>query len=262
MEPFVLEGAGLRLDQVADADIAAIAKYCQEPVFEQYMTLPWPYTLGDAQYFVDEHVPRGWRDGNEFTWAIRHGVGEELLGVIGFRTANSDLGFWLGSPHRGRGIMTAAVRLVTTALFAMGITAEIAWECVVGNTASLAVARKCGFTFTSAGPAHLEARDGTHPQSWHALLRVDDPPTQKSGWPDPATVNRRGQENPALSVMLFDLDDTLFAHRAAVDAGILQYRAQLGGPYSEGDNHAVVQRWYQLEETQYHRYLAGMRANT
>lgn len=184
MLPFNLDGEGLRLDQPVETDIPAIAEYCQDPVFEHYLTTPWPYSFDDARFFVSEHVPRAWRDGDVLTWAIRAAVGKELLGVIGFRTARSDIGFWLGAPHRGRGLMPAAVGLVTAKLFDAGIATEVAWECVVGNTASLAVARKCGFTFTGVGPAHVEARDGTHPESWHAVLRADDSPARKSGWPD------------------------------------------------------------------------------
>jgi putative hydrolase of the HAD superfamily len=54
-------------------------------------------------------------------------------------------------------------------------------------------------------------------------------------------------------VVLFDLDDTLFAHAAAVDAGITAYVAALGWePRTD-----VVERWRALEELHYHRYLAG-----
>ena len=184
MQPFVLESTGLHLDQPVETDIPAIAEYCRDPVFEHYLTTPWPYGLDDARFFVNEHVPRAWHDDDVFTWAIRAAAGAELLGVIGFRTARSDIGFWLGAPHRGRGLMPAAVGLVTAELFDADLATEIAWECVVGNVASLAVARKCGFTFTGVGPAHVEARDGTHPESWHAVLRADDPSDRKSGWPD------------------------------------------------------------------------------
>ena len=36
-----------------DADIEAIARFCQDPLFEQYLTTPWPYTRNDAVAFVD-----------------------------------------------------------------------------------------------------------------------------------------------------------------------------------------------------------------
>ncbi|WEO78089.1 HAD family hydrolase [Cryobacterium sp. SO2] len=61
--------------------------------------------------------------------------------------------------------------------------------------------------------------------------------------------------SPAL--VLFDLDDTLFAHREAVAAGILGHVAAQGGRGAAADPHAVVELWNALEEQHYHAYLAG-----
>ncbi len=59
------------------------------------------------------------------------------------------------------------------------------------------------------------------------------------------------------SVVLFDLDDTLFAHRGAVADGILRYLAALGGPFDGVDQAGAVALWQELEERHYHSYLAG-----
>ena len=185
MRPFILTSPRLCLNQPTSADTATIAEYCQDPVFERFMTLPWPYTLGDAEYFVDEFVPRGWASGSEFTWAIRLEPDAPLLGVIGIRMPMADFGFWIGTPHRGHGYMPEAVRVVTEWLFTSrfaGIDA-VHWECVAGNTASMAVVRKNGFTFTGNGPCRVAARDGSHPDAWHAVLHRDDDTAPKPGWP-------------------------------------------------------------------------------
>ena len=60
-----------------------------------------------------------------------------------------------------------------------------------------------------------------------------------------------------IRVVLFDLDDTLFAHRAAVEAGILRYAETLGPPYGTAEADEVVTLWHDLEEEHYHSYLAG-----
>jgi putative hydrolase of the HAD superfamily len=55
-------------------------------------------------------------------------------------------------------------------------------------------------------------------------------------------------------VVLFDLDDTLMAHREAVAAGIVLHirsRAYVG------DEAAAVRRWHELEEEHYLAYLGG-----
>ncbi len=59
------------------------------------------------------------------------------------------------------------------------------------------------------------------------------------------------------SLVLFDLDDTLLAHRAAVDLGITVHRATLDSENFAPDDAAEVARWHELEEKHYHRYLSG-----
>lgn len=57
-----------------------------------------------------------------------------------------------------------------------------------------------------------------------------------------------------ITVALFDLDDTLFAHRKAVRDGIAAHIAnQLPGV----DAAAHQDRWDELEDHHYHRYLSG-----
>lgn len=58
-------------------------------------------------------------------------------------------------------------------------------------------------------------------------------------------------------VVLFDLDDTLFAHRESVEAGITAHRTSLGGDLAAADHAAEFARWNELEELHYHRYLSG-----
>jgi putative hydrolase of the HAD superfamily len=56
-----------------------------------------------------------------------------------------------------------------------------------------------------------------------------------------------------VKLVLFDLDDTLFAHAAAVDAGVLAHIDALGWEARPD----LIERWRALEELHYHRYLGG-----
>ena len=55
-------------------------------------------------------------------------------------------------------------------------------------------------------------------------------------------------------VVLFDLDDTLMAHREAVAAGIVQYMRVRA---YDGDELAASRLWHELEEEHYRAYLDG-----
>ena len=198
MQPVTLQSERLVLDELRESDAQRMFEYCQDPEFERFLTIPWPYTLADATWFITEHAPKGWAEGNDLIWAIRSREGE-FLGVIGLRDkfGQYDIGFWLGRPHRGTGVIPEATNAVLEWAFD-GRFDSVSWECVVGNEASLTVARKLGFTFTGTSPATLPARDGSHPPSWHALLRASDDRTVKPGWPlDPAPpVQNEGDSAP------------------------------------------------------------------
>jgi RimJ/RimL family protein N-acetyltransferase len=199
VQPFTLTTRRLLLDELRPDDAQAIFEYCQDPDFEKYLTIPWPYRQSDARYFITEHVPDGWSTGKELTWAIRSG--DELIGVIGLRSklGRFDIGFWLGAAHRGNGFMPEAVRTVLDWAFDSGFAPEVSWECVAGNLGSATVARKLGFTFGGTSPSVLPARDGSHPPSWHALLRASDDRSVKPGWPlplAPISVENEGEATP------------------------------------------------------------------
>jgi len=55
-------------------------------------------------------------------------------------------------------------------------------------------------------------------------------------------------------VVLFDLDDTLMAHREAVAAGIVRYMRERA---YDGDERTAARRWHELEEEHYTAYLGG-----
>jgi RimJ/RimL family protein N-acetyltransferase len=181
MKPVELRTRRLTLDQPTRADRDLIVEYCRDPLFERFMLTPWPYQPEHADTFVDRYVPEGWRTDREFTWALRRdGV---FLGVVGFREAAHDIGFWLGAPYRGNGYMPEAVTTVLDWAFDVRGADSVVWECMEGNVASMTVARKTGFAFTGAGPSLIPARDGSHPAAWHGRLHAEDDRAPKSGWP-------------------------------------------------------------------------------
>ena len=183
MKPVTLSSPLLRLDQLLPADAERVYEYCQDPIFERYLHIPWPYQRSDADSFVSGYMPAAWASDTEYTWAVRDPDTAELLGVIGLRLPSASIGYWLGAPHRGHGHIPEAQRLVIEWAFANQVVDTISWQCLEGNMASARTARKAGFTFTGLGVAIQAHRDGSYPPSWHAVLRASDTREPKDGWP-------------------------------------------------------------------------------
>jgi RimJ/RimL family protein N-acetyltransferase len=220
MRPFPLETARLRLDSPVASDRARVIEHCQDPAFERYLTLPWPYTLDDADFFLDKMVPTGWDTDTEYTWALRYRDGastsgasraslsdashpssphvadtpSDLLGVIALRLSSRSIGFWLGAQYRGAGLVPEAFAAVAHWAFDSGMP-KIQWECVVGNLASASVARGAGVRFGGEKPSAMAYRDGSHPQSWNGTLVPHNLGIPQDGWPPetfPATTHVPG----------------------------------------------------------------------
>jgi RimJ/RimL family protein N-acetyltransferase len=182
MKPVTLHTPRLVLDLPTPADIDLVTEYCQDPIFEKYMLTPWPYRRADAERFVGRVIPILWEDDAEYTWAIR--ANGEFLGLIGYRTLQGDVGYWLGAPHRGSGYIPEALAAVVDWTFSL-TQADIHWECVPGNLASAAVARKSGFRFDGEGSSLYPDRAGAKVPAWTATLSPLDSRDSKPGWPEP-----------------------------------------------------------------------------
>jgi len=184
METPELRSERLTLSMPTPDDVDAITRYCQDPLFEQYLTTPWPYGRSDAVAFVDA-VARWWEERSEFTFGIHldeHDGDVRLIGMIGWRS-RGDVGFWMGAEHRGRGYMVEALAAMVEWVFVEHAPDRIAWETLPGNIASARVARAVGFRYTGIAPVLVPARDGSRPDSWHGELLRDDDRDPKPGWP-------------------------------------------------------------------------------
>jgi RimJ/RimL family protein N-acetyltransferase len=200
VEPVELRSERLILSAPTADDVDAITRYCQDPLFERFLTTPWPYGRADAVAFVDA-VARRWAEGSEYTLGIRLDDGDSggvgaggvgtggggagggpLIGMVGWR-ARGDVGFWMGAEHRGRGYMVEALATLVEWVFVEHAPERITWETLPGNLASARVARAAGFRYTGIGPVLVPARDGSRPDSWHGELLRDEDRDPKPGWP-------------------------------------------------------------------------------
>lgn len=111
--------------------------------------LPYPYTTQDAEEYITMMLAAD--QTKTFAFAII--AEDKVVGSIGvfrcenihFRTA--EMGYYIGEPYWGKGIMTSAVRQVCEYVFANTDIIRIFAEPFAYNTASCRVLEKAGFQF-------------------------------------------------------------------------------------------------------------------
>ena len=171
----MLSDGNITLRRPRSSDAAEVAAGCQDPLIQQYTQVPVPYGIDDARVFIHSKVTdSGWWA--EPTWFITDGA-DQWLGTVSLRpdgAGSAEIGYMVQAGHRGRGLATAAVRLVCTwALRQWGLEV-ITWRAAVGNDASAAVAKSVGFRIiTPVLRLGIAGRDGRQ-DAWFADLTHSD----------------------------------------------------------------------------------------
>ena len=152
---------------------------------------PHPYGIGDALAFI---ALAGRMDPQTF-FAIE--VDGSLAGGIGYtrRTdverIGAEVGYWLGRAFWGRGIATAALRLLTAHAFAADPELRRLWAVpFVTNIASARVLEKAGYT--REGTLRQSAiKDGRVLDQWmYAILREELSRRDEPDHPAPSRARR------------------------------------------------------------------------
>jgi len=136
---------GIR-DWVA-GDVGSIAQYANNRKIAMWLRdrFPYPYTQSDAEAFLSVVAQQGVRT----TFAIA--MEEQAIGGIGLdfgadvHRFTAELGYWLGEPFWGRGIVTDVVRHFTAWAFANFEVYRISSTVFEGNHGSVRVLEKAGF---------------------------------------------------------------------------------------------------------------------
>lgn len=108
-------------------------------------SFPHPYTAADAERWFEVAA----QPGPSLRLAIERAG--EAVGSIGVEARNGEqrhtghVGYWLGQPHWGGGIATAALRALVTELFDQGRFERLETTVYAWNPASMRVLEKSGF---------------------------------------------------------------------------------------------------------------------
>ena len=157
-----------------ETDLPAQLAAFSDPFFQRYSD--WaPATEADARsYLVENEQAR--RRGEQVEFALvepaDHDVvlGGGSLNNVDLEQGRAAVGFWLVPAARGRGVATAAVRLLARwALEDLGVC-RLALTCGPDNRASQRVAERCGFTREGVLRSHLPFKGGRRDTVVYSLL--------------------------------------------------------------------------------------------
>ena len=131
-------------------DDVSIARYADNQKIAANLrdVFPWPYSRQDAVDFVEGCIQNEGR--GQLCRAIV--LDGEAVGSIGLFLGadvyrrSAELGYWLGEPFWGQGVMTAAVAAMCREGFAAWDIVRIHAEPFARNAASRRVLEKAGFT--------------------------------------------------------------------------------------------------------------------
>lgn len=188
LEPFALEGEGVRLVPKSSSDEDAIFRACQDPEIVRWTTVPSPYTLDDARTFV-EISARAW-DSDEPNWSIRSTTDASFLGVISLMPRGPrtwELGYWMDPAHRGRGHMSEAVALATRVAFDRLDAVRVQWAAMAGNWGSWKAVWRNGFRREGTRRGVLDAA-GHLCDHWTAAILPGDRVTPVAPWDGPGAA--------------------------------------------------------------------------
>lgn len=140
----------LRRPRQADAEVLAMLAN-DRTIAENTASIPHPYGLKDARDYIAK--AQATTMALPFV-AVRHGD-QALIGAgaIAIRAQDEapEIGYWVGSPHRGRGYATEISRALVDLSFERLELGRLVARCRVTNENSRRVLEKCGFQWCGTG---------------------------------------------------------------------------------------------------------------
>lgn len=149
-----------------------MAKYLNRKDTAHMMShVPYPYTLEDAVKFI---ARTNIAEANKVVNGI-YDKTDRFMGVVGIHGKDSvfSLGYWLGYPFWGQGIMTEACQLNIATFFSTTEQTEIHVTHFLHNTQSASIIAKLGFSYIGEKMLDMPARNMVEPVKQYILTKQD-----------------------------------------------------------------------------------------
>ena len=173
----MLKGRRILLRYPTLRDARSIYFYAKEPDIARYTTLPQPYTLAHAKSFLKRTVLSR-HDKHAYRFAIIWKETGELIGMMGLESVDSvskraEIGYWLGKPYWGKGIMQEAISLLLDFGFKKLKLERIFAKVYHKNPASAHLLEKHGFTKEGTLRRHVFRNGEWLDEHHYGLLREE-----------------------------------------------------------------------------------------
>lgn len=149
--PYIKAGNNIFLSQIRLKDIEQLVKYLNdEEIYNNILTIPFPYTRADGEYFFQLCEKKKKKYGKNTVWAIRD-KNKKLIGGCSFHikyrrnSKKDEIGYWLARPYWNKGIMTKVVNKLCEIGFKKFGLKRIEATVFIHNDASCRVLEKTGF---------------------------------------------------------------------------------------------------------------------
>jgi len=144
-EPIITERLILRAPLIKDAkDLAHLLN--NKNIHKMLARAPYPYYKSDAIEFINEIV----RTKVEHGYAITD-KNDVFIGIISLHITDAgeaEIGYWLGEPFWGKGLMSEAVKALIDAALKTGICPPMVSRAITINKGSIKVLKNCGYKIT------------------------------------------------------------------------------------------------------------------
>lgn len=146
----VLRTERLTLRALREDDVDALVAAVVDPDVQRWLPLPNPYSRAEGLAYIRELAPAARTSGRGLIRAIDRGGA--LAGLIDlkrtdWRHRETEIGYWATPAARGRGVMTEAVVGLSRWALTVAAFERVVLRVATGNTASIRVAEKAGFTY-------------------------------------------------------------------------------------------------------------------
>ena len=171
----------IELTEMRETDIPEFVKYLNTKEHYDYtLMIPSPYTEMDGLEFINHCRESEKKQGRVVNFAIRNTEGV-LIGGIGLMTnekpparLKAEIGYWIGKPFWGQGIMTDVVRGFSDYWLQNSDFVRLEATVFAPNLASKRVLEKAGFTLEGfCKKYYIKPQDGL-PRDVFLLSKVKD----------------------------------------------------------------------------------------